>query len=185
MCLENPFGIWFLAKSHPRSRTLLWVTGVYSSWAGCVFQVGRVCISYFFYCCDRVSDKIIPGKKVLKGLFKNLFIYSSIYLYFVAHSLREARQQEYEAAGYIVSPGRKQREEVDAGAPRIFFFLLCPGTPRLIRPSHSPSGWVLPSQLYLCGNSSHRHTQRGAPRGLLNPVKLTTEKSSLGCVCVL
>lgn len=60
----------------------LWDTGVCSSWVGRVFQVGRVCISYFFYYSDKLSDKGIQGKKVLKEFF--LFFKTYLFMYWFA-----------------------------------------------------------------------------------------------------
>lgn len=82
MCLENPFGIWFLAKSNNpqlmRVVRTLWDTGVYSSWAGRVFQVGRVCISYFFIATTKHLIKASKERRFERNFFfffQNVFIY--------------------------------------------------------------------------------------------------------------
>lgn len=79
ICLENPFGIWFLAKSNNpqlmRVVRTLWDTGVYSSWVGCVFQVGRACISYFFIA---TTKHLI---KASKERFERNFFLSSKFIY--------------------------------------------------------------------------------------------------------
>lgn len=41
----------------------LWDTGVCSSWVGRVFQVGRVCISYFFITVTNYLIKASKGRR--------------------------------------------------------------------------------------------------------------------------
>lgn len=141
----------------------LWDTGVCSSWVGRVFQVGRVCISYFFYYSDKLSDKGIQGKKVLKEFF---LFFQNLFIYVLVRSLREAGQQGCEAAGHV-STGSKQwgggEKERDGfwGSMRLLRFTWS-GDPQPVRLSHPPSGWVFPSWLYFCAN-----TLADTPRGVL------------------